>query len=508
MTSLDWENDDEDWGSETEDKWDVVVNGANDFECDDEPKDKQPYLCISQKDATQNQQQRIEELAELMGDSDPYDEARLLLINNKWNKDRAFRAFTENPDRARLDSGISPNLPVPIDSNIDLEVECQMCLEDFPSNQMGALACGHKFCANCWEDYLKESAKTRTSCIRCPAKNCTYAITPGRLNRLPISKATIEFFEIRTDRFQLQSFIDQSEGFIPCTGKGCDKIFQVFDVDCKEVKCSCKKEFCPSCREDVHRPCPCDIAFKWIEKNNSESENLHWIIAKTKRCPKCRAPIEKTQGCNHMTCRNPACSYEFCWLCLGPWSEHGSSTGGFYKCNIYETKKKSGDLDEADKARGDAENEIERYTFYFERYENHQKAIDALMNTMDQTELRMSELMSEFQWTPDQTNFLREAADAITASRRLLMWTYPVGYFMSEDFYMRELFHQYQKDLEMYTEHLHELMDQSLETFKDPAKKEEVINHQRQVAKYTKNLLVGIETEINPKAFGQGMDLN
>ena len=40
MTSLDWENDDEDWGSETEDKWDVVVNGANDFECDDEPKDQ------------------------------------------------------------------------------------------------------------------------------------------------------------------------------------------------------------------------------------------------------------------------------------------------------------------------------------------------------------------------------------------------------------------------------------------------------------------------------------
>ena len=62
-----------------------------------------------------------------MGDSEPYDEARLLLINNKWNKHRAFRAFTENADRARLDSGISPNLPVPVDSNIDLEVECQMC---------------------------------------------------------------------------------------------------------------------------------------------------------------------------------------------------------------------------------------------------------------------------------------------------------------------------------------------------------------------------------------------
>lgn len=32
----------------------------------------------------------------------------------------------------------------------------------------------------------------------------------------------------------------------------------------------------------------------------------------------------------HMTCK---CGYEFCWLCLGPWTKHGEKTGGFYKCN-------------------------------------------------------------------------------------------------------------------------------------------------------------------------------
>ena len=42
---------------------------------------------------------------------------------------------------------------------------------------------------------------------------------------------------------------------------------------------------------------------------------------------------------------------EFCWLCLGDWSKHGSATGGFYKCNIYEEKKKSGDLNEDEKAK-------------------------------------------------------------------------------------------------------------------------------------------------------------
>ena len=30
-------------------------------------------------------------------------------------------------------------------------------------------------------------------------------------------------------------------------------------------------------------------------------------------CPKCFVRIEKSAGCNHMTCRQ--CSYEWCWVC-------------------------------------------------------------------------------------------------------------------------------------------------------------------------------------------------
>lgn len=41
---------------------------------------------------------------------------------------------------------------------------------------------------------------------------------------------------------------------------------------------------------------------KWITKNSAESENLNWILANTKPCPKCHRPIEKNQGCMHMTC--------------------------------------------------------------------------------------------------------------------------------------------------------------------------------------------------------------
>lgn len=507
MDNTEWENeDDEDWGSETEDKWDVVINPANEFDCDDQSH-KYPYRCLSLEEVYNLQSEAIKEFAELIASPKPYDESLLLLLQYKWNKNDAFQAFTDNGDKVKIEAGIISNLPAPVEDSISPEVECQMCLEDFRPEEMHAVDCKHRFCIDCWERYLQEASKSRSICIRCPLRNCHFGLTSARLSSLPLSPQTTKFFERRTKKFHLENFIKCTDGLMVCMGKDCNKSLQIFDNSIKEVKCDCGHRFCPSCKKDVHRPCPCPIADKWVEKNNSESENLQWIIAKTKRCPKCRAPIEKTQGCNHMTCRNTECSHEFCWLCLGPWSEHGSATGGFYKCNIYETKKKNGDLDESDKARGDAENELERYTFYFERYENHSKAIDSLVQTRESTEIRMSKLMSEYQWTPDQTNFLREAAQSVIASRQLLMWTYPVGYFMDEDFHLRELFHQYQKDLEMYTEHLHELTLQDLETFTEPGKKEEVINHQRQVAKYTKNLLTGIETEINPKAFGAQMDI-
>lgn len=75
----------------------------------------------------------------------------------------------------------------------------------------------------------------------------------------------------------------------------------------------------------------CATVKKWMIKNSAESENLNWILANTKGCPKCKRPIEKNQGCMHMTCSQ--CRFDFCWLCLAPWADHNERTGGFYACN-------------------------------------------------------------------------------------------------------------------------------------------------------------------------------
>ena len=69
--------------------------------------------------------------------------------------------------------------------------------------------------------------------------------------------------------------------------------------------------------------------------------------------------IEKNQGCTHMRCMSP-CKFEFCWICLGAWSEHCKRTSGFYACNRYETTIHKGVYNESEWRREMAVNSLER----------------------------------------------------------------------------------------------------------------------------------------------------
>ena len=94
---------------------------------------------------------------------------------------------------------------------------------------------------------------------------------------------------------------------------------------------------------------------KWREKEESDSANVDYIKLNCKICPHCQTPIEKNQGCNHMTCKN--CKGEFCWLCGGPYRGHT-------RCVTQEELK----------GAAISKSELARYTDHFERYINHKKA--------------------------------------------------------------------------------------------------------------------------------------
>ena len=42
---------------------------------------------------------------------------------------------------------------------------------------------------------------------------------------------------------------------------------------------------------------------------------MQWLIKYSRPCPKCKFPIERFEGCNHVRCQR--CQYYFCWQCGG-----------------------------------------------------------------------------------------------------------------------------------------------------------------------------------------------
>ncbi len=67
---------------------------------------------------------------------------------------------------------------------------------------------------------------------------------------------------------------------------------------------------CAICKAASHgnQDCPKDEATAAVLEAAREAG---WT-----RCYRCRAVVELTQGCYHMTCR---CRAEFCYICSTPW---------------------------------------------------------------------------------------------------------------------------------------------------------------------------------------------
>ena len=81
---------------------------------------------------------------------------------------------------------------------------------------------------------------------------------------------------------------------------------------------------CMDCRLEI---CPwgCGRAHHGGECNTPpDAASAQLISQTTKVCPGCTNPIEKNEGCNHITCH---CRVEFCWICM---CEYNKNAHGQY----------------------------------------------------------------------------------------------------------------------------------------------------------------------------------
>ncbi|CAA0829267.1 Probable E3 ubiquitin-protein ligase ARI7 [Striga hermonthica] len=242
-----------------------------------------------------------------------------------------------------------------------------------------------------------------------------------------------------------------------CPGPGCDYVVEFVGSGrgSYEAVCDCGYKLCFKCGDESHSPIDCEAVTKWAEKNCCEAENTHWILAYTKPCPMCRRAIEKNQGCNHMTCREP-CRFQFCWLCLKPWREHCSAS-----CNMYINTSNE---NPEEQKRKRAKTYLEMYAHYYERFDSNDKSRKRALSDLKIASVdHLDRLMSTQGETKAQLKFVVDAWEQVVECRRVLKWSYAYGYYLAESGSRKlQLFGHIQGEAESALERLHGCVEKEL----------------------------------------------
>ena len=266
-------------------------------------------------------------------------------------------------------------------------------------------------------------------------------------------------------RYQIlltRTYVDDVEKLKWCPAPNCEYAVQC-EIKQRElsrivptVECACHHRFCFGCTLQDHQPTPCMLIKKWLKKCEDDSETANWISANTKECPKCQSGIEKNGGCNHMTCRK--CKHEFCWICMGLWSEHGQS---WYNCNRFEEKSGINGRDAQAKSRA----ALDRYLHYYNRYATHELSAKLDKDLYIKTERKMINLQAASGLSWIEVQFLDTASKALQQCRQSLKWTYAFAYYLKRN-NMTEMFEDNQKDLQMAVEALSEMFEKPVTELK------------------------------------------
>ncbi|KAI0762181.1 hypothetical protein BD413DRAFT_484840 [Trametes elegans] len=454
------------------------------------------YSSLSQPEVESIMRADVDHISTIFGVEPPT--AALLLRHFHWNKEKLIEKYMDNASAVAVAAGVElpPREPTPPPAKSSSSRQaatgpqrtsrrspsdpkspkgkraspapdasapfvCPICFDDTQTEFM-ALLCDHKFCALCWREYITSKVRTEAECgITCMNEGCNVA-APDPFVQRALGEDTATW--ARYEELLVREFV----GCIPHL-KFCPYPSCTYTVSCPAaatraaltqivpiVTCGLSPAhvFCFGCAVDAdHRPVVCAVARMWLKKCQDDSETANWIKSNTKECSKCQSTIEKNGGCNHMTCKK--CKYEFCWVCMGPWSEHGTS---WYSCNRYDEKASVDARDAQTRSRAS----LERYLHYYNRWANHEQSAKLSMELYAKTEKKMEEMQITSELTWIQVQFMKKAVDVVHKCRMTLKWTYAMAYYLASG-NEKELFEDNQRDLERAVEELSELIEAPLD---------------------------------------------
>ncbi|WVR00240.1 hypothetical protein IAU59_007382 [Kwoniella sp. CBS 9459] len=420
----------------------------------------------------------------------PPSSAAVLLRHYAWNSEKLQEQFWNDPAMALQEAGLSPasspttstqplppsptkrtrplrSIPIsPLRRTRSVPAssapfECPVCCMDYDSasveTETYAMGCRHRFCKTCWAEYLagKIKAEGESGNIQCMEDGCTRIVREEVIDEMVAADVVKKYHNLLN-----AAFVADSPNLRWCPHPDCQYVIEcnqaparMLDQLVPTVECKCDNDLCFGCGYPAsHRPVLCKVVKMWEKKCADDSETANWLQANTKECGKCNSTIEKNGGCNHMTCKK--CKWEFCWVCMGPWSEHGTS---WYQCNRFDEKSGIDARDTQAKSRAS----LDRYLHYFNRWANHEHSAKLDAEFYKKTEKKMEQMQNSGNLSWIEVQFAKQAVDAVIKARITLKWSYCMAFYLKRN-NMTELFEDNQRDLERAVENLGYLLEQNI----------------------------------------------
>ncbi|XP_059166161.1 E3 ubiquitin-protein ligase RNF14-like [Physella acuta] len=202
--------------------------------------------------------------------------------------------------------------------------ECPVCLMEKPGIHFHKLQeCQHFFCTDCMREFCDLHVRDGTvEALKCPDIKCNTILPPSIVQAVLGPEAYNRWEELLLQK-TLDAMADTDY---------CPRCNSLVIAEAEEslhlAHCTvCLFSFCTECRRCWHqgRPCTSDEEQlraieeqvnrkglsaaeheKFVEmkrKLQEEIDNKIFVKAKTQFCPSCKIAIEKTAGCNKMTCK-------------------------------------------------------------------------------------------------------------------------------------------------------------------------------------------------------------
>ncbi|XP_035225995.1 ATP-dependent RNA helicase DEAH12, chloroplastic-like, partial [Stegodyphus dumicola] len=195
-----------------------------------------------------------------------------------------------------------------LDDDGDDDEVCALCYDKILNEFYRLEYCGHAYCKTCILHLFENSSDFPLSCVGCSA--------PIVLADLYWATKQVQLLEKIVLKKSLDFFIRNKDDISYCPSPDCPMIYRVAKDGKTLFECPmCSNVICTNCGDLYHYGMSCSLY--QCSKHDDDYSLKVWMLAdeaNRKLCPSCSSPIEKNEGCNHMTCWK--CRAHMCWLCL------------------------------------------------------------------------------------------------------------------------------------------------------------------------------------------------